>query len=166
MRERKAGHIINVSSIGVQTNTPRFSAYVASKAALDAFSRCVAPEVIGDGVHISTVYMPLVRTPMIAPTNIYDAFPTLTPDEAAQMLCDVIIDKPKRKASRLGTFGEVLYAVSPKSVDRVMNTAYRIFPDSKAAKAKKDGKQPEKGKDEEMSTEAIAMAYLMRGVHF
>ena len=166
MRERKGGHIINVSSIGVQTNTPRFSAYVASKAALDAFSRCIAPEVIGDGVHITTVYMPLVRTPMIAPTNIYDAFPTLTPEEAAQMLVDAIIDKPKRKASRLGTFGEVLYAISPKSVDRVMNTAYRVFPDSKAAKGKKDGKEPEKEKAEEMSTEAIAMAYLMRGVHF
>ncbi|TML82190.1 MAG: SDR family oxidoreductase [Actinobacteria bacterium] len=170
MRERKAGHIINVSSIGVQTNTPRFSAYVASKAALDAFARCVAPEVIGDGVHITTIYMPLVRTPMIAPTNIYDAFPTLTPDEAAQMICDAIIDKPKRLATRLGTFGQVLYAVSPKVVDQVMHTAYTIFPDSKAARGKKkpsaeagDGK-PEK--QEEMSTEAIAMAYLMRGVHF
>src|SRR6059058_1581237 len=129
MRERKSGHIINVSSIGVQTNTPRFSAYVASKAALDAFSRCVAPEIIGDNVHITTVYMPLVRTPMIAPTNIYDAFPTLTPDEAAHMICDALIDKPKRKASRLGTFGEVLYAISPKSVDRIMNTAYRLFPE-------------------------------------
>src|SRR5437879_2098981 len=172
MRERKGGHIINVSSIGVQTNTPRFSAYVASKAALDAFSRCVAPEVIGDGVHITTIYMPLVRTPMIAPTNIYDAFPTLTPDEAAQMICDAIIDKPKRLATRLGTFGQVLYAISPKVVDQVMNTAYNIFPDSKAAKGEKkpraDGqpeeRQPEK--DQQMSTEAIAMAYLMRGVHF
>jgi short-subunit dehydrogenase len=174
MRERKTGHIINVSSIGVQTNTPRFSAYVASKAALDAFSRCVAPEIIGDGVHITTIYMPLVRTPMIAPTNIYDAFPTLTPDEAAQMICDAIIDKPKRLATRLGTFGQVLYAVSPKVVDQVMNTAYNIFPDSKAAKGDKkkelpegkDGKEPEKEKGQEMSTEAIAMAYLMRGVHF
>ena len=165
MRERKGGHIINVSSIGVQTNTPRFSAYVASKSALDAFSRCVAPEVIGDGVHITTVYMPLVRTPMIAPTNIYDAFPTLTPDEAAQMVCDAILDKPKRVASRLGTFGQVLYAVSPKSVDAVMHTAYRIFPDSKAAKGKDDSSKDGK-KDSEMSTEAIAMAYLMRGVHF
>src|SRR5438034_3741992 len=137
MRERKFGHIVNVSSIGVQTNTPRFSAYVASKAALDAFSRCVAPEVIGDGVHITTIYMPLVRTPMIAPTNIYDAFPTLTPDEAAQMICDAIIDRPKRLATRLGTFGQVLYAVSPKVVDQVMNTAYNIFPDSKAAKGEK-----------------------------
>jgi short-subunit dehydrogenase len=174
MRERKSGHIINVSSIGVQTNTPRFSAYVASKAALDAFSRCVGPEVIGDGVHFTTVYMPLVRTPMIAPTNIYDAFPTLSPEEAAVMLTDAIIDKPKRVASRLGTFGQVLYAVSPKSVDRVMNTAYKIFPDSKAAKGEKskDGSSDGKGddgkkkKDSEMSTEAIAMAYLMKGVHF
>jgi short-subunit dehydrogenase len=179
MRERKRGHIVNISSIGVQTNTPRFSAYVASKAALDAFSRCVAPEVIGDNVHITTIYMPLVRTPMIAPTNIYDAFPTLTPDEAAQMVCDAIIDKPKRLATRLGTFGQVLYAVSPKIVDQVMNTAYNIFPDSKAAKGDKkkrdgdgkdgdgdgDGKKPA-NKDGEMSTEAIAMAYLMRGVHF
>jgi hypothetical protein len=116
---------------------------------------------------------------MIAPTNIYDAFPTLSPEEAAVMLTDAIIDKPKRVASRLGTFGQVLYAVSPKSVDRIMNTAYKIFPDSKAAKGKdkKDGDSKDGGgdggdskkdskKDSEMSTEAIAMAYLMKGVHF
>jgi NAD(P)-dependent dehydrogenase (short-subunit alcohol dehydrogenase family) len=171
MRERKSGHIINVSSIGVQTNTPRFSAYVASKSALDAFSRCVAPECVADNVKFTTIYMPLVRTPMIAPTDMYKAFPTLTPDEAAQMLCDAMIDKPKRKASRLGTFGEVLYAISPKTVDIVLNQAYNLFPDSRSAKggqkeieAGGDGSPP--GRDEEMSTEAVAMAYLMRGVHF
>ena len=172
MRERKSGHIINVSSIGVQTNTPRFSAYVASKSALDAFARCTAPEVVQDNVKFTTVYMPLVRTPMIAPTDIYKAFPTLTPDEAAQMLCDAMIDKPKRMASRLGTFGEVLYAISPKTVDIVLNTAYNLFPDSSAAKKKaKDGDSKpapadEKKDDGEMSTEAVAMAYLLRGVHF
>jgi NAD(P)-dependent dehydrogenase (short-subunit alcohol dehydrogenase family) len=171
MRERKSGHIINVSSIGVQTNTPRFSAYVASKAALDAFSRCVAPECIGDNVKFTTIYMPLVRTPMIAPTDIYKAFPTLTPEEAGQMLADAMIDKPKRIASRLGTFGEVLYAVSPKTVDIVLNTAYNLFPDSKASKGeKKDGApapaSEKREGDGEMSTEAVAMAYLMRGVHF
>jgi NAD(P)-dependent dehydrogenase (short-subunit alcohol dehydrogenase family) len=174
MRERKSGHIINVSSIGVQTNTPRFSAYVASKSALDAFSRCAAPEVIGDNVKFTTVYMPLVRTPMIAPTDIYKAFPTLTPDEAAQMLCDAMIDKPKRLASRLGTFGEVLYSLSPKTVDIVMNTAYNLFPDSTAARKKKEGEdqkalpaaEKQGSEDGEMSTEAVAMAYLMRGVHF
>jgi NAD(P)-dependent dehydrogenase (short-subunit alcohol dehydrogenase family) len=176
MRERKSGHIINVSSIGVQTNTPRFSAYVASKSALDAFSRCTAPEVVADNVKFTTVYMPLVRTPMIAPTDIYKAFPTLTPDEAAQMLCDAMIDKPKRMASRLGTFGEVLYAISPKTVDIVLNQAYNLFPDSAAAKKVKDGDKDkgekkalpagEKKDDGEMSTEAVAMAYLLRGVHF
>ena len=171
MRERKSGHIINVSSIGVQTNTPRFSAYVASKAALDAFSRCVAPECVADNVKFTTIYMPLVRTPMIEPTDIYKAFPTLTPEEAGQMLADAMIDKPKRIASRLGTFGEVLYAVSPKTVDIVLNTAYNLFPDSKASKGdKKDGKpapaSEKKDEGEEMSTEAVAMAYLMRGVHF
>jgi thioester reductase-like protein len=176
MRERKSGHIINVSSIGVQTNTPRFSAYVASKSALDAFSRCTAPEVVADNVKFTTVYMPLVRTPMIAPTDIYKAFPTLTPDEAAQMLCDAMIDKPKRMASRLGTFGEVLYAISPKTVDIVLNQAYNLFPDSTAAKKGRGGdkdkgdRKPlpagEKEDDGEMSTEAVAMAYLLRGVHF
>jgi short-subunit dehydrogenase len=172
MRERKRGHIINISSIGVQTNTPRFSAYVASKAALDAFARCVAPECVADNVVFTTIYMPLVRTPMIAPTDIYKAFPTMTPDEAAQMICDAMIDKPKRRASRLGTFGEVLYAVSPKTVDQVMNTAYNLFPDSKAARKKREEAagvqegEPPPEKEEQMSTEAVAMAYLMRGVHF
>jgi NAD(P)-dependent dehydrogenase (short-subunit alcohol dehydrogenase family) len=172
MRERKSGHVIHVSSIGVQTNTPRFSAYVASKSALDAFMRCTAPECVADNVKFTTIYMPLVRTPMIAPTDIYKAFPTLTPEEAAQMLTDSMIDKPKRKASRLGTFGEVLYALSPKTVDIVLNQAYQLFPDSKAAKKGKAagdgapaGEIPPAG-DEEMSTEAVAMAYLLRGVHF
>ena len=169
MRERKDGHVVNISSIGVQTNTPRFSAYVASKAALDAFSRCVAPECVADNIKFSTVYMPLVRTPMIEPTDMYKAFPTLSPDEAALMICDTLIDKPKRKASRLGTFGEVLYSVSPKTVDAVLNTAYNLFPDSKASKGQKDEAEAggdAKSKDDEMSTEAVAMAYLMRGVHF
>jgi NAD(P)-dependent dehydrogenase (short-subunit alcohol dehydrogenase family) len=167
MREQKSGHIVNVSSIGVQTNTPRFSAYVASKSALDAFSRCAAPECVADNVKFTTVYMPLVRTPMIAPTDIYKAFPTLTPEEAGKMLTDAMIDKPKRKASRLGTFGEVLYSLSPSTVDIILNTAYNLFPDSTAAK--KGGEPAEVGAgqpDDEMSTEAVAMAYLLKGVHF
>jgi NAD(P)-dependent dehydrogenase (short-subunit alcohol dehydrogenase family) len=162
---RKGGHIINVSSIGVQTHTPRFSAYVASKAALDAWSRCVASEVLDDGVHITTIYMPLVRTPMIAPTKMYDAFPTSTPDEAAEMITNAMITKPKKVATRLGTFGELLYNVAPKASDAILNTAYKLFPDSSAAKGKEDGK-PSKEKEEELSTEGVAFAYLMRGVHW
>jgi NAD(P)-dependent dehydrogenase (short-subunit alcohol dehydrogenase family) len=169
MTERKRGHIINVSSIGAQTNTPRFSAYVASKSALDAFTRCAAPEMLGDNVHFTTVYMPLVRTPMIAPTDIYKAFPTLTPEEAGQMLCDAMIDRPKKMASRLGTFGELVYTLSPKTADIVLNTAYNLFPESAAAKKKGAPGAPlpaDQKADGEMSTEAVAMAYLLRGVHF
>ena len=159
MRERGSGHIINVSSIGAQTNTPRFSAYVASKSALDAFSRSIASEIVDDHVSITTVYMPLVRTPMIAPTGIYDAFPTATPDEAADMLTHAMIYRPKKVATRLGTFGEILYAIAPKSVDVILNTAFKLFPESHAARG-------EKGKDEQVSAEGVAFAHLMRGVHW
>jgi NAD(P)-dependent dehydrogenase (short-subunit alcohol dehydrogenase family) len=162
---RRGGHIVNVSSIGVQTHTPRFSAYVASKAALDAWSRCVASEMVDDSVHITTIYMPLVRTPMIEPTKMYDAFPTITPDDAADMICEAMITKPKKVATRLGNFGELLYNVAPKTSDAILNTAYKLFPDSKAAKGEKkeDGKPV---KEEELSTEGVAFAYLMRGVHW
>jgi short-subunit dehydrogenase len=129
MREQNAGHIINISSIGVQTNTPRFAAYLASKAALDTFSRSIGPEVISDGVHITTVFMPLVRTPMIAPTKTYDRFPTLTPDEAADMITDAIRKRPKRIATTLGNLGQLGYAVAPGAQDLVMNQAIRLFPE-------------------------------------
>ncbi len=162
MRERRFGHIINISSIGVQTNTPRFSAYVASKSALDAFSRCIGSEVIEDGVHITTIHMPLVRTPMIAPTKMYDAFPTISPEEAAEMISDAIIGRPKKVATKLGTFGEVLYTLMPKASDAILNQGYKLFPDSKAAKGSGD----KAAKDEDVSTEGVAFAYLMRGVHW
>ena len=96
MRERGSGHIVNVSSIGAQTNPPRFSAYVASKAALDAWTRVVSSEVVGDGITFTTIHMPLVRTPMIAPTKMYDSFPTITPDEAGDLVCEALRAKPKR----------------------------------------------------------------------
>ncbi len=159
MRERGFGHIVNISSIGVQTNPPRFSAYVASKAALDAFTRVVASEVIGDGVTFTTIHMPLVRTPMIAPTKMYDAFPAITPEEAAEMICDALRTRPKHMGTRLGTFGEVAYALSPKAVDRILHLAYRVFPDSAASKGQKNV-------EERASFEQIAMATLTRGVHW
>jgi NAD(P)-dependent dehydrogenase (short-subunit alcohol dehydrogenase family) len=163
-RERKRGHIVNVSSIGVQTSPPRFSAYVASKAALDAFTRCVGSEVIGDGVTFTTIHMPLVRTPMIAPTKIYDSFPTITPDEAADMICEAMRSKPKHIGTRLGTFGEVAYALQPKAVDQILHLAYKVFPDS--ARARGIPKEGDKAPEEQASTEAVALAHLMRGVHW
>jgi NAD(P)-dependent dehydrogenase (short-subunit alcohol dehydrogenase family) len=159
MRERGFGHIVNISSIGVQTNPPRFSAYVASKAALDAFTRVVASEVVGDGVTFTTIHMPLVRTPMIAPTKMYDAFPAITPDEAAEMICEALRSRPKHMGTRLGTFGEVAYTLAPKAVDQLLHLAYRVFPDSAASKG-------EQNVEERASFEQIAMATLTRGVHW
>jgi NAD(P)-dependent dehydrogenase (short-subunit alcohol dehydrogenase family) len=177
MRERRSGHIVNVSSIGVQTNPPRFSAYVASKSALDAFSRCVGSEVLDDGVTFTTIHMPLVRTPMIGPTKMYDRFPTLTPDEAGNMICEAIIHKPKRIATPMGTLGQILYAINPKSVDYILNTAYHLFPDSTAAKGEKEkdkegsgsGRRPATVQEQvsgQLSNQQAAFAYLMRGVHW
>jgi short-subunit dehydrogenase len=155
MREQGSGHIINISTIGLQTNTPRFSAYLASKAALDAFSRSIGPEVIGDGVHITTVYMPLVKTPMIAPTKIYDRFPTLSPEEAAQMITDAIRKRPKRVATTLGNIGQLGYAIAPGAQDLVVNRAYKLFPEG-------DGKP----QIEEPTPEQRAFARATRGVHW
>jgi NAD(P)-dependent dehydrogenase (short-subunit alcohol dehydrogenase family) len=160
MRDQGGGHVVNVSSIGVQTNPPRFSAYVGSKAALDAFTRVVSSETIGDNVTFTTIHMPLVRTPMIAPTKMYDSFPTITPDEAADMVCEAIRAKPKQINTRLGTFGEVAYALAPKAVDQILHLAYRVFPESSAAKGEKGGG------DERASGEATAMAHLMKGIHW
>ena len=159
MKERGFGHVVNVSSIGVQTNPPRFSAYVASKAALDAFTRVVSSETIGDNITFTTIHMPLVRTPMIAPTKIYDSFPTISPDEAADLICEAIRSKPKQINTKLGTFGEVLYAIAPKAVDQILNMAYNVFPESAAASGKKD-------ENEKASGEAVALSHLMKGVHW
>ena len=155
MRERESGHIINISTIGLQMNTPRFSAYVASKAALDAFSRSIGPEIINDGVHITTVYMPLVRTPMIAPTKIYDRFPTLSPKEAGHIIAEAIRKRPKRIGTKLGTIGQLTYAVAPGAQDLVVNRAYHLIPEG-------DNKQP----DHEPTPEERAFVRATRGVHW
>jgi thioester reductase-like protein len=161
MRSRGFGHIVNVSSIGVQTSPPRFSAYVASKSALDSWTKVVSSEVIGDGVSFTTIHMPLVRTPMIAPTKLYDHFPTISPDEAADLICEGIRARPKHINTRLGTAGEVLYALAPKAVDQILHVAYKVFPDSAASKGEKDPKDAEKA-----NMEQIAMANIMKGVHW
>jgi len=162
MTHRRKGHIINISSIGVLANSPRFAAYVASKAALDAFSRCAQGELSGKGIAFTTINMPLVKTPMIAPTKMYDSVPTLTPDEAADLLVKAIIERPSRIATRLGIFAALINAVAPKAYEVVMNTAFELFPDSAAARGDKKALKGEA----EPSGEQIAFASLMRGVHW
>jgi NAD(P)-dependent dehydrogenase (short-subunit alcohol dehydrogenase family) len=162
MLERGNGHVVNISSIGVLSNAPRFSGYVASKAALEAWTRCAAAEFADRGVTFTIINMPLVRTPMIAPTKIYDQMPVATPDEAADMVVEAIIARPKRIATRLGLFSEVFYLAAPRMSEVVMNTAYKMFPDSSAAK----GEVKDKPKDSKPTPEAAIFASLLRGVHW
>lgn len=160
MAERKFGQIINVLSIGVQVNQPRFSAYVASKAALGAFARCAQPEFHHRNITFTNVYMPLVRTPMIAPTKLYDHIPTLNPDQAADLIVKGIIERPKRVATRLGNMGEILWAAAPDITNILFNTTYRLFPDSAAAQGAGSGEIPAP------SGEAMALAALTSGLHW
>jgi len=159
MVERNGGHIINISSIGCLTNVPRFSAYVASKSALDAFSRCLSAEVKGNNIDITTIYMPLVRTPMIAPTKLYDYVPTLTPDQAADMLVEAVIDKPKSIKSPLGTAAAISYALVPKVNDTILNQGFKLFPSSKAARGSGD-------ETAKPSREGFIFARLFRGTYW
>jgi NAD(P)-dependent dehydrogenase (short-subunit alcohol dehydrogenase family) len=159
MEKRRSGHVINISSIGVLSNAPRFSAYVSSKAALDAFSRCAAAEFSDTGVRFTTISMPLVRTPMIAPTRMYENVPTIAPEDAAAMVKQAVIYKPQRIATRLGIFAQVLHAVAPKVSEIIMNSAFRMFPDSAAATGVKDHQVA-------ATQEQLAFASLMRGIHW
>jgi NAD(P)-dependent dehydrogenase (short-subunit alcohol dehydrogenase family) len=161
MVQRRKGHIINISSIGVLANSPRFSAYVASKAALDAFSRCAQGELSGKGISFTTINMPLVKTPMIAPTKMYESIPTLTPEEAADMVVRAIIERPSRIATRTGIFAATLNALVPKAYEVIMNTAFEMFPDSAAAKGDRKAMREAKPTNEQ-----IAFAAVMRGVHW
>jgi short-subunit dehydrogenase len=154
MRQQGSGHIINISTIGLQVNTPRFAAYLASKAALDAFSRSIGPEIVGDGVHITTVYMPLVRTPMIAPTKAYDRLPVASPEDAAAMVGEAIRKRPKRIGTTLGNLGQLTYAIAPGAQDLVVNRAYQLFPES--------GEPVDRRREAEQR----AFAQATRGVHW
>jgi NAD(P)-dependent dehydrogenase (short-subunit alcohol dehydrogenase family) len=162
MVKRRSGHIINISSIGVLTQAPRFSAYVASKAALDAFAGCAASEFAGDHVHFTTINMPLVRTPMIAPTRMYANVPTLSPEQAADLVVEAILYKPVRIATRLGIFGATLHALAPKVTQIILNAAFTMFPDSTAAQGKKGAA----AKEVELTPEQIAFSQITQGIHW
>ncbi len=149
---------MNVSSIGVQTNPPRFSAYVASKSALDSWSNVVSSELVGDGISFTSIHMPLVRTPMIAPTKIYDRFPTISPGQAADKVIDALVDKPHEINTALGNLGAVAHTVAPKVAFRVLHLAYQVFPDSAAAKGVVEGGRSE--------GEQVALARLLKGIHW
>jgi len=110
--------------------------------------------VIGDGVHVTTIYMPLVRTPMIAPTKIYDRLPTLRPEQAAEMITEAIRKRPKRIATTLGSLGQLTYAIAPGAQDLLVSRAYKLFPEG--------GGPP----DRRLEAEQRAFAQATRGVHW
>ncbi len=158
MTQRKSGHIINISSIGVLANAARFSAYVASKAALDAFSRCLSAEVKHRNIEVTAIYMPLVRTPMIAPTKLYDYVPTWSPEKAGDTVMQAILDRPKSVATVLGTAAAVSYALWPKLNDAILNRGFRLFPSSSASKGRKEGEKP--------TLEQVVFANVFKGEYF
>ena len=158
MAMQKRGQIINISSIGVLANAARFSAYVASKSALDAFSRCLSAEVKNLNIDITAIYMPLVRTPMIAPTKMYDYIPTWSPEDAANTVVKAILEKPKSIATTMGTAAAVSYAIWPKANDWVLSKGFQLFPSSAAAKSKKEGSKP--------TLEQVVFANVFKGEHW
>ncbi len=158
MAERRAGHVINISSIGVLTTAPRFSAYVGSKSALEGWANCAASEFLDRGIAFTNVNMPLVRTEMIAPTKFYQHVPTLDPDEAAALVVEAIIDRPARVTTRLGRFGQAVQAIAPNMGRILLNTAFRMFPESAAARGEKE--------DETAPTaDQIAFTQILKGLH-
>lgn len=160
MVSKRKGHVVNISSISVLVNAPRFSSYVASKAALDAWTSCAACEFADQGITFTSIKMPLVRTPMTAPTKIYESMPLLNPEEAADMIIRACVEKPVEITTRLGTSVGLLHVAAPRVAQIMMNTTFRMFPDSAAAKGDKGEKKPS------LSPEAIAMASMMQGIHF
>jgi NAD(P)-dependent dehydrogenase (short-subunit alcohol dehydrogenase family) len=164
MRERGFGHIVNVSSVGVQTRAPRFGAYIASKAALDSLCDALQAETVSDNVRFTTVHMALVRTPMISPTTMYDKFPTLTPDQAAGVITDAIVHRPRRVSSPFGQFAAVADAVNPAVMDRVRNRAFGMFGDSSAAKGGKTDTGT--GNLEELDKRSETFVQATRGIHW
>lgn len=161
MAERGNGQVINISSISVLAGNPRFSAYAASKSALDAFTRAAASEYANKGVKFTTINMPLVKTPMIAPTRIYDYVPTLTPEQAADLLARAIIQKPIRIATRLGIFSQMMYDLLPNVSRLLMNTGYNMFPDSAAAKG-----STAEGDEHKPTPEQKFLVNMLKGVNW
>jgi short-subunit dehydrogenase len=163
MIAKKSGQVIHISSIGVLTNAPRFSAYVASKAAFDAWMLCAASEFVDLNIKFTIINMPLVRTPMIAPTAIYRDAPSLSPQQAADKVAHAIVYRPVRIATRTGIAGEMLQAALPRFAQILMNAAFRMFPDSPAAGTGEDQKAAPP--PTVLTTEQLLMRQLLSGLH-
>ncbi|OBF42299.1 short chain dehydrogenase [Mycobacterium sp. ACS1612] len=133
-RERRFGHVVNVSSAGVQASSPKYSAYVPSKAALDAFAEVVGTETLSDHITFTNIHMPLVKTPMIAPSRRLNPMPPITAEHAAAMVVRGLVEKPARIDTPVGTLADVGMYFTPKLSRRVLHQIYLGYPDSAAAR--------------------------------
>jgi thioester reductase-like protein/NADP-dependent 3-hydroxy acid dehydrogenase YdfG len=133
-RERRFGHVVNVSSAGVLARNPKYSSYLPTKAALDAFADVVSSETLSDHITFTNIHMPLVRTPMIAPSHRLNPVPAISPERAAAMVVRGLVEKPVRIDTPLGTLAEVGYYYAPKTYRRILHQLYLGYPDSPAAR--------------------------------
>jgi thioester reductase-like protein/short-subunit dehydrogenase len=132
-RDRRFGHVVNVSSAGVQARSPKYSSYLPSKAALDAFAEVVSSETLSDHITFTNIHMPLVATPMIVPSRRLNPVPPISPEHAAAMVVRGLIDKPARIDTPLGTLAEAGNYFTPKLSRRILHQLYLGYPDSAAA---------------------------------
>jgi short-subunit dehydrogenase len=130
MRARRFGHIVNVTTMGLQIDSPRFAAYLASKAALDKFGTVAGRELIGDGITITSVRMPLVRTPMISATKVYRTVPAATPQRAASMVVMALQRRPVVVSRPEGRAIELITTLAPKTTRLIAHLGYAIMPES------------------------------------
>lgn len=137
-RERRFGHVVNVSTAGVQANNPKYSAYIPSKAALDAFAEVVGTETLSDHITFTNIHMPLVKTPMIAPSGALNPAPAISAEHAAAMVVRGLVDKPARIDTPIGTIADLGMYLTPKLSRRVLHQLYLGYPDSAAARGVPD----------------------------
>jgi NAD(P)-dependent dehydrogenase (short-subunit alcohol dehydrogenase family) len=133
-RERRFGHVVNVSSAGVQANGPKYSAYLPSKAALDAFADVVSTETLSDHITFTNIHMPLVKTPMIVPSRRLNPIPPITAEHAAAMVVRGLVEKPARIDTPVGTLADLGNYMTPKMSRRILHQLYLGYPDSAAAR--------------------------------
>jgi thioester reductase-like protein/NADP-dependent 3-hydroxy acid dehydrogenase YdfG len=133
-RERRFGHVVNVSSAGVLARNPKYSSYLPTKAALDAFADVVASETLSDHITFTNIHMPLVRTPMIEPSKRLNPVPAISAERAAAMVVRGLVEKPARIDTPMGTLAEAGNYFTPKLSRRILHQLYLGYPDSAAAR--------------------------------
>ena len=131
MQARGQGHVINVSTMGVQSAPARFSAYLGSKSALEGWTLAAQNELVHTGVEFTLMNYPLVRTPMIAPTAIYRYVPAMSEERAVDWLCEAIVTRPKRKVPAFGLASQVMYQILPKTSELIVNTSFQLLRDKR-----------------------------------